>query len=191
MSNHTRQKKAGAGSTARPNPAILDRATALSHSPSGRRRFTDEYRVNAIFAVETNGGNVKRTAKELGIPRDTLRCWIKGRRVPSVVQEHHYRKESVLQSCENAVWLLLGGLADPAAILRAPLGQRATAFACVFDKWMILKGLPGPAPSVPVDEPLTAGMAKMTPEQLEQLSSILETLMSPETPTDTDAPRIS
>ena len=46
-------------------------------SPSGRRltRYTDAQVAQALAALELNGGNVKRTARDLDIPRATLGMW--------------------------------------------------------------------------------------------------------------------
>lgn len=37
--------------------------------------YSEEDRVNALATLEANGGNVKRTAQQLGIPRGTLITW--------------------------------------------------------------------------------------------------------------------
>lgn len=37
--------------------------------------YTDEQRIAALAALEANGGNVKRTAAAVGIPRSTLQLW--------------------------------------------------------------------------------------------------------------------
>jgi transposase-like protein len=37
--------------------------------------YTDEQVANAIAMLRANGGNAKRTASQLGIPRTTIRAW--------------------------------------------------------------------------------------------------------------------
>lgn len=42
------------------------------------RRYTDDQVAQALAALDLNGGNVKRTARDLGIPRTTLVRWRDG-----------------------------------------------------------------------------------------------------------------
>ena len=37
--------------------------------------YTDAQRIEALAALEANAGNVKRTSRETGIPRQTLTTW--------------------------------------------------------------------------------------------------------------------
>lgn len=41
-----------------------------------RQRYTDQDVQNALAAYELNGRNIKRTARELGVPEPTLRGWV-------------------------------------------------------------------------------------------------------------------
>jgi len=49
-----------------------------------RHRYSDEERADALLALEANGGNLSRTARQMGIPRATLRLWAQGNVVPAV-----------------------------------------------------------------------------------------------------------
>ena len=49
----------------------------------GRPKYTPEQRANALATLERNGGNAKKTARDLGVPRTTLRH-IAGRATDSV-----------------------------------------------------------------------------------------------------------
>lgn len=40
-----------------------------------RRHYTDEDRATALAALAGNAGNVKRTARDVGVPESTLRIW--------------------------------------------------------------------------------------------------------------------
>ncbi len=42
-----------------------------------RRIYTDEDRARAYIVYTANGGNVKRTSRDAGVPSTTLRDWIK------------------------------------------------------------------------------------------------------------------
>src|SRR5438876_453768 len=46
-----------------------------------RNAYTGDDMVFALRALEANGGNVTRTARELGIPIATLHQWARGKRV--------------------------------------------------------------------------------------------------------------
>ncbi len=41
-----------------------------------QRRYTDEERAACLASLAANGGNVKKTARECGVPRQTLQRWI-------------------------------------------------------------------------------------------------------------------
>lgn len=41
-------------------------------------RYTDEQRTEALIRLELNAGNLKRTAREIGVPPPTLRMWRDG-----------------------------------------------------------------------------------------------------------------
>jgi transposase-like protein len=42
---------------------------------AGQARYTDEFKARAYAILETNEGNLKRSARDLGIPVNTLRRW--------------------------------------------------------------------------------------------------------------------
>jgi transposase-like protein len=52
----------------------------------GKRRYSDQDRAAAVAAVTANGGNIQRTARQLGIPETSLRQWVKAERHPEAAQ---------------------------------------------------------------------------------------------------------
>lgn len=46
-------------------------------NPRPRRKFTPEFKAEAVAAVEAAGGNVAQVAKELGIYDSTLGNWVR------------------------------------------------------------------------------------------------------------------
>ena len=46
--------------------------------PSGIREYSEEFKADALTALELNEGNVRLTARKLGIPDDTLYSWSNG-----------------------------------------------------------------------------------------------------------------
>lgn len=57
----------------------------------GYNCYTADDRAFALRVLDMNGGNVARTAKELGIPRPTLDQWAKGTRAAGTVSEARLR----------------------------------------------------------------------------------------------------
>lgn len=43
---------------------------------AGRRVYSDEVRARAYIVYTANGGNVKRTSRDTGIPESTIRTWV-------------------------------------------------------------------------------------------------------------------
>jgi regulatory Fis family protein len=79
--------------------------------------YTDEQAANALAMLEANGGNAKKTAALLGIPRTTLRAWVgrshsrtaRPKKVPAkLVQD---RSAEIADSLENLAAKAVG-LAD-------------------------------------------------------------------------------
>jgi transposase-like protein len=108
----------------------------------GNRQYTDDFRVTALYALHLNGNNVSGTARKLGIPMPTLEKWAKGSRVPYLLRLEKEKSGDAVLAIQQSLWLLLSGVADPAAVFKAPLSQRATAFGILFDKLAMLAADP-------------------------------------------------
>src|SRR5262245_50044886 len=63
-------------------PLTLPPACSLCHHPTMNRRYTDIERARALAAVAANGGDIPLTARQLGLPENTLRQWNDGTRHP-------------------------------------------------------------------------------------------------------------
>ncbi len=61
-----------------------------------KRQYSDEDKGTALAAVDANGGNVKRTATQLGIPHKTLDDWSKNRNINSAVADLRTIKKGTL-----------------------------------------------------------------------------------------------
>jgi transposase-like protein len=105
-----------------------------------RRRYSDEFRANALAALAANGGNTERTAKQLGVPESTLRAWKAGDRHPEAAKECEKKKGPMADTLEAVAWQLLDAL--PAKIPDASLKETATAMGIAIDKARVLRGLP-------------------------------------------------
>ena len=79
-------------------------------------RYTDAQVAQALAALELNGGNVKRTARELGINHETVRAWKLRMGVPlGVTREQH---QATVQAHQHD-WASMYGEAQIIALDRA------------------------------------------------------------------------
>jgi hypothetical protein len=104
-----------------------------------RRRYSDDDRANALAALAANGGNVERTATQLGIPQSTLRHWVDGDRHPEALQMGEQKKGPLADTLEVVAFALAGDLADPARRAGAKVPDLALALAIVIDKMRLLR----------------------------------------------------
>jgi transposase-like protein len=105
-----------------------------------RRRYTDDERATALAALAANGGNVARTAAQLGIPEKTLEHWSKGDRHPEAAKMGDQKRGPMADALLEVAWKLLDSI--PAKIRQAPLNQTATAMGIALDKARLLRGEP-------------------------------------------------
>jgi transposase len=66
-------------------------------STRSRRRFTPEFKAEAVRLVEASGGNIARVAKELGVYDSTLGNWVRDARAqspdgPTIVERAEIRE---------------------------------------------------------------------------------------------------
>lgn len=105
-----------------------------------KRRYSDEERAQALAALAANGGNVCRTARDLGMSLHTLRAWASGRRHPEAAQMSQAKKAPLADRLEE----LAGKLVDAVALKidGANLSQLAVAMGIAIDKARLLRGEP-------------------------------------------------
>jgi transposase-like protein len=105
---------------------------------AGRRRYSDADRSSALAKLAENGGNVYRTARELGIPEVTLRSWANGDRHPEASQQCEGRKSDLADRWEKVANAALDVLDKSAGDLRPR--DAATVGGIATDKMMLLRG---------------------------------------------------
>jgi transposase-like protein len=105
---------------------------------AGRRRYTDDDRSSALAKLAENGGDVNRTARDLGIPETTLRQWANGSRHSEALQMSEGKKTELADRYEQLTFKAL----DQAEKGIDKLGGRdASVVAGIFtDKMMLLRG---------------------------------------------------
>ena len=102
-----------------------------------QRSYTDEQRTAALLALDANGGNVKVTAAELGLPRKTLEQWAKGIAVPHVAKTRHVTRLPLADRLEELAHQLIDCI--PSKLDEAPLREVAAALNVAAEKMRLLR----------------------------------------------------
>lgn len=104
-----------------------------------RRQFSDNDKAAALAALDANGGNVYRTAQQLGIPRKTLEGWSKDRGVhPEVADLRQQNAKQLHELFLEELYAIAGLLAEKRH--EATYSQLATAAGIFTDKLQLLTG---------------------------------------------------
>lgn len=105
--------------------------------------YSDRQKAEALAALDSNKGNVSRTAKEINIPRKTLEMWAKARGVNNDVAEIRQHKKSDLADIfENIARTYLGEAAKDDKIAKTSGKDAIIAAATATDKMRLLRELP-------------------------------------------------
>lgn len=105
-----------------------------------KRSYSDVDKGAALAALDANGGNLAKTARQLKIPASTLTEWRDGRTNPDVTNIREVKKGAIAERLDDATQLLLDVL--PQKLKDASLQQVATAIGILQDKAQLLKGEP-------------------------------------------------
>src|SRR4029453_14823292 len=93
-----------------------------------------------LAAVAANGGNVRRTAAQLGVPKATLQGWASGDRHPEASAHAAGKKPDMADALEAVAWKLIEAL--PGKVARASLSQTAVAAGIAIEKMRLLREPP-------------------------------------------------
>jgi transposase-like protein len=108
-----------------------------------RAQYSDEEKASALVLLAVYNGNLKRTARSLGIPRTTLSAWAKGRGTHAVVTKQcHFKKENLADRLEEVVRVMLDAATDPAKIADASLLDLCKSIGILVDRMLLLRGRP-------------------------------------------------
>lgn len=105
-----------------------------------RRGYSDQQRAEALAALDANEGNLSETARDTGIPRQTLQEWQRGRVPEGVPELRQEKKQSLADRLEALAHTLIDVMPEKAA--DASLQQVATSFGIAVDKMRLLRGEP-------------------------------------------------
>lgn len=104
-----------------------------------RRQHSDDQKANALAALEANGGNLKRTAEQLGLPLSTLYGWSNGEGVhPDVAEIRNQKKGDLADRLEEVAHQLVDVM--PGKLDEAPLREVAVALGIAVEKMRLLRG---------------------------------------------------
>lgn len=104
-----------------------------------KRRYSDDDRANALAALAANGGNVRRTSRQLGIPAVTLRSWRDGERAAIPSESVDSKKKALSEQLEGIARQLLDRLTVE-KIDDCSLRELMTAVGIAVDKMLLLRG---------------------------------------------------
>jgi len=98
----------------------------------------DARREEVLALLKANGGNVKRTARESGIPSDTIRYW-KAKAGPVLGVKTPTQKEASLEELFEHIIRVAARLL-PDKLETAKPSEIGTVLGIVFDKLRLLQG---------------------------------------------------
>jgi transposase-like protein len=111
---------------------------------AGRQQYTDQAKAAAFAALEVNDGNVKRTARELGLPISTLRKWRDdweaNKNLPAA-EDLFVATGDFLEDAERVRNLALTVLESKLQAGQGTVAQVATVLGVLDDKIARAKGL--------------------------------------------------
>ena len=107
-----------------------------------RRRYSDNDRATALAALDANGGNAAKTARELGIPRITLKEWADGRHNDDVSDNRQLKRDDLASKFEQIANAYTDRLLDPKVIEKSKASEASTVAGTAVDKMRLLRGLP-------------------------------------------------
>jgi hypothetical protein len=124
-----------------PSPHV---AQAQEIQKRTRRRYTDVEIASALIALDANGGNVFKTAFELGIPHKTLDEWQKStRRVnDDIALLRSGNAQDLSNVMEQTARAYLAQSLDPYVVASTNGRDAVFAAAIAVDKMQLLRGLP-------------------------------------------------
>ncbi len=118
---------------------IIDAGATMARRRRAQRRYSDDERAAALAALAANGGNLSQTARQLGIPKATLRAWRDGAAHPEASENSTPKKAALAHRLEEVAHQILDGMTAERLLLSAP-HQAMTALGIAVDKMQLLRG---------------------------------------------------
>lgn len=105
-----------------------------------KRQYSDNDKATALAALDANSGNLKLTARELGIPASTLQRWRDGQVNDDVTVLRTYKKDELAERLVEIAHQLID--AAPDKVKGANLQQIFTSLGIAIEKIQLLEGEP-------------------------------------------------
>lgn len=102
--------------------------------------YSEDKKAETLALLAANGGKLRETAKQAGVPYPTLQKWANVEAKPEVAQKVTTKKASMADEAERVAKLLLGDMASTEKRKAAPLSSLAMAFGVTVDKMRLLRG---------------------------------------------------
>lgn len=126
-------------STATPQPDTTPSAPNAGRGRGNRRQYTDSDKAAALVALEANGGNVKLTARQLGLPRQTLALWAQNKHISADVPNiQHQKRDELLTLFMDEIQAALDLMASKRH--EASYRDLVRAVGIFTDKYQLLSG---------------------------------------------------
>jgi len=125
----------------KPEPANSPTTKRRYKAPRTFHYYTDKDKAAAPAHLQSNGGKVRRSARDLGIPYRTSGRWTHGGNISSRGREKYREiKEGLSSKLENIAYQLIDAIPD--AIPNASLKDLGATLAVVIDKMRLLREEP-------------------------------------------------
>ena len=112
----------------------------VTHTKSSpkQRKYSDEEKAEVLAALKVNGGNIKLTTIETGVPWATIKQWSVGLYIhPTVIASNAEKLEALDKRLENLSHQLCGAI--PGKMDEATLQQTAVSLGILIDKMRLLR----------------------------------------------------
>jgi transposase-like protein len=136
-----KQKKPPTARVSSPVPTLRKKKLRAARTDcAGRTWWSDEERLSLLAALNANGGDVPKTARETGVSYYTLRAWSVGARCPEALQLSQDKNHKLADACEELAWLFAAHV--PRKVDKAPLNHLTAGIGIMVEKMKLLRGEP-------------------------------------------------
>jgi transposase-like protein len=112
----------------------------MQMAAKSKRQYSGEEKALALVALDFNGGNLHRTARELTLPRKTLAAWTTRRNQhPEVAKKRQLHGDDLADRLEEVIRNALDAI-TPEKLQQGSLLQLARAVGRFVDKMVLLRG---------------------------------------------------
>lgn len=114
---------------------------ALAERPASYRDYSPEFKADAISLVQANGGNVSKTAKDLGLTESTIRYWIE-QETQAQREIREGRKGELAEQFEHVSRVYIDRALEPDAIQKTSGYYAVIAASDAMKSAQLLRGQP-------------------------------------------------